>query len=163
MPTFPEALKKTSMPSFAAYPVGYELIRAHLEPHMPIEEFTFGFYGLETRLAKSRDFSPITVFRLQYLPRKWRQSHWSLYAHGALRKDKAAIRDAMVAAGFQSLIEFLERPRDPIWTDLAFSRSLVWNSGTLTLSSEDHSQIEGKKPNQPLEITVPRAVTHLEH
>jgi hypothetical protein len=155
MLTFPEAPKKMPIPAFAAYPVGYDLIRAHLEPHIPAEEFAFGFYGLDARLAKSRDFSPITIFRLQYLPNKWRRSHWSLYAYGALRKDKAAIRDAMVGAGFRSLIEFLERPRDPIWRDLAFSRSLVWNSGTLILSSEDHSQIEGKKPNQPLEPTAP--------
>jgi len=158
MPTFPKASKKTPIPSFAAYPVGYDLIRAHLEPHIPAEEFTFGFYGFDTRLAKSRDFSPITIFRLQYLPTKWRQSHWSLYAYGALRKNKAAIRDALVSAGFRSLIEFLERTRDPIWKDLAFSRSLVWNSATLTLSAEDHSQIEGKKPNQALEPT-PSGVT----
>jgi hypothetical protein len=150
MPAFPEAPKKAPIPSFAAYPIGYDVIRAHFGPHLPAEEFKFGFYGLDARLAKSRDFSPITIFRLQYSPSKWRQSHWGLYAYGALRKDKAAIRDAMARVGFRSLIEFLGRPRDPIWTGLAFSRSLAWNSGTLTLSSEDHSQIEGKKPNQPL-------------
>jgi hypothetical protein len=142
MPTFPEATKKTPISSFAAYPLGYDSIRTHLEPHIPADEFAFGFYGLDTRLAKNRDFSPITIFRLQYSPRKWRQSHWSLYAYGALRKNKAAIRDTMLNAGFRSLIEFLVLPRDPIWADLAFSRSLVWHSGTLVLSAEDHNQIE---------------------
>jgi len=144
MTGFPEASKKAKVPSFATYPIGYDMIRDCLEPYLPAEEFMLGFYGLDSRLAKSRDFSPITIFRLEYLPSKWRESHWGLYVYGALRKDKAAIRDAMQAVGFSLLIEFLASRRDPLWKELAFRRSIVWDAKTGSLSNEDYNQIEGE-------------------
>jgi hypothetical protein len=154
MAGFPAAPNKTPIPSFAAYPIGYEAIRRALEPHLPREEFHFGYFGLDSRLAKDPDFSPIEIFRLDYSPDKWRENHWSFYARGALRKDKSSIREAMQTGGFESLIEFLTRQREPIWAQLAFGRSLLWDSPARTLSCKDHTQIEGHKAERIL-VSLP--------
>jgi hypothetical protein len=68
--------------------------------------------------------------------------HWILAAYPALSTDKSHIRDCMVATGFQLIVDFLQAKRDAIWQDLAFSRSLIWDSATKTLIHEDRNQIE---------------------
>ena len=127
-------------PSFAAYPVGYDTIRAHLEPHLPAGGLKLGFYGLDERLAKDLEFNPVTVFRLRYNPTG--QPVWSLWVYGALRRDKTAVRGAMRIAGFGLLVDFIVRPRDPASLDRFVERYLVWDSGAQTLRAEDFGPVE---------------------
>jgi hypothetical protein len=122
-------------------------LREHLEPHIPAIEFSLHHYDPDRRLLKDPTFSPFTLFRIDYSPAKWRDSHWTLGVYPALSKDKPLIRDAMIATGFSYLADFLGQKRSPIWQGLSFSRSLMWNASAKLLLSQDRNQLE-KEPNQ---------------
>ena len=145
MTTIAEPRHKPKIPGFLAYPVSFTLLREHLEPHLPSEEFSLSHYYPDRRLLKDPAFSPITIFRIEYSPAKWRESHWTLSLYPAPSKDKPLIRDAMIATGFGYLIDFLSQKRSPIWQGLSFSRSLVWDAPAKQLLSEDRNQLE-KEP-----------------
>ena len=118
------------------------MIRDALEAHLPDEPFALRFTGFDNRLPHNRECSPIRVFDLSYSPANWRDASWILDVFGALRIDSELIRVAMAETGFSEMIEYLKAPRCELWKDLAFGRSILWDTKQKEIHKKDRNQLE---------------------